>query len=564
MYLNDSFSIDVYSQKDLDRINNNGVISSSIVFRNDTIATIKELKLIQGSLGISECSIQSLGSLERIKGDFWMSNQLITNSLESLGQLVEVHGNCSLRFSMVESLSNLEHVGGTLNLRDTPIQDLGNLKTVGGNLLLPKESKNRLNLDDLKVKGKISFWKTVKDHKSIENEIVENFIYHDVEVVDWPHQYIFSLNDLHQANREQQLFYKDFKNAFNNNVHYNLKGNYNYAFVLMFDLIGFFKSNSNSHTFFDTMLRVANYYPRLGPYIFPDLILKYKLIGEFDKSWQLIKKTNKIDLFNYFEFQVHLNKSLFEDVGIMFFAENWVLTEFGRSHVEEIIQIANKTVLEREKVQLEKFTDSFFNDDIIINDIIDKRLDLEFKDDLNVDYYSVFFEYPEEFEIAKGKHFNMRKFTGFPVIILESIKSCANQILRNSENEFRKLKGIPQIGEGWINETRLFYQISEYFVGYKIIQHASPSWLGRQHLDIYFPDENIGIEYQGIQHYEPVEFFGGIVGYEKTKERDNRKKLLCIENNCKLFHVDEGYVLEEVIKCIEKILKEARTDKESG
>jgi hypothetical protein len=71
MYLNDSFSIDVYSQKDLDRINNNGVISSSIVFRNDTIATIKELKLIQGSLGISECSIQSLGSLERINGDFW-------------------------------------------------------------------------------------------------------------------------------------------------------------------------------------------------------------------------------------------------------------------------------------------------------------------------------------------------------------------------------------------------------------------------------------------------------------------------------------------------------------
>jgi hypothetical protein len=97
---------------------------------------------------------------------------------------------------MVESLSNLEHVGGTLNLRDTPIQDLGNLKTVGGNLLLPKESKNRLNLDEIEVKGKISFWKTVKDHPSIENEIVENFIYHEVEVVDWPHRYIFSLNDL--------------------------------------------------------------------------------------------------------------------------------------------------------------------------------------------------------------------------------------------------------------------------------------------------------------------------------------------------------------------------------
>lgn len=554
MNFNELLSIDVYSETDLLRINKNGVIYNSVVFRNDTISVITDLKIIHGSLGLSECSIQSLGSLERINGDFWMSNQLITNSINDIGQLVEVRGNCSLRFTKVESLSNLEYVGGTLNLRDSPIRDLGNLKKVGGNLLLPKESKNRFNLDKIEVNGKISFWETVKNNQEHENKAQENCIYHYVKIVDWPHQYIFSLNDLFKASPEQKLFYKDFKNAFNNNVHYDLKGNYNYAFVLLFDLLRFFKRNSHSHFFFDTMLRMSHYYPKVGPYIYPDLILKYNLIGEFEKAWQLIKKTNKIDLFNYFEFQQHLNKSLFEDVGIMFFAENWVLTEFGRSNIEEIIQIANKTVLEREKVQSEKFTDSFFYDEIIIKSIIDKGLNLEFQTDINVDYYSIFFEFQEEFEIAKEKHFASRKYAGFPTIILEAIKTRANQILRNSENEFRKLKGIPKIGEGWINETRLFYEITRYFVGYKIIQHASPTWLGRQHLDIYFPKENIGIEYQGIQHYKPVDFFGGTVGYEKTKERDRRKLLLCIENNCKLIHVDEGYLLEDVIKEIEKII----------
>lgn len=556
MNFNDLLSKDVYSETDLLRINKYGVINNSVVFRNDAIRVIKDLKLINGSLGISECSIQSLGSLKRIKGDFWMSNQLITNSLKDLGQLVEVGGNCSLRFTMVESLANLEYVGGTLNLRDTIIRDLGNLKKVGGNLLLPKESKNRLNLDKIEVVGKISFWKSVKISQEDEDSMQAKCIYHDVEIVDWPHQYIFSLNDLFEASPEQKLFYKNFKNGFNNNVHYDLKGNYNYAFVLFFDLLKLYKKDSLSQSFFETMLRLSHFYPKVGPYIYPDLILKYKLIGEFDKALQLIKKTNKLDLFNYFEFQQHLNKSLFEDVGIMFFAENWVLTEFGRNHIEEIIQIANKTVLEREKAQLVKFTDSFFYDEIIIKKIIEKGLNLEFQTDIDVEFYSIFFELQEEFDIAKQKHFSSQNYTGFPTIILDAIKSSANQILRNSENECRKLKGIPNIGEGWINETRLFYEISKHFSGYKVIQHASPIWLGRQHLDIYFPNENIGIEYQGIQHYKPIDFFGGTAGYEKTKERDSRKRLLCIENNCKLINVDEGYNLEDVIKEIEIIILE--------
>ena len=62
-------------------------------------------------------------------------------------------------------------------------------------------------------------------------------------------------------------------------------------------------------------------------------------------------------------------------------------------------------------------------------------------------------------------------------------------------------------------------------------------WLGRQHLDIYIPELKIAVEYQGRQHSEPVEFFGGQEAFEKNLERDARKKRLCDENGVNLLYV---------------------------
>ena len=42
------------------------------------------------------------------------------------------------------------------------------------------------------------------------------------------------------------------------------------------------------------------------------------------------------------------------------------------------------------------------------------------------------------------------------------------------------------------------------------------------------------IEYQGKQHYEAVELFGGDEGLQDNKERDKRKKMLSEEHGIKL------------------------------
>lgn len=55
--------------------------------------------------------------------------------------------------------------------------------------------------------------------------------------------------------------------------------------------------------------------------------------------------------------------------------------------------------------------------------------------------------------------------------------------------------------------------------------------------DFYLPDYNMCIEYDGKQHFEPIEWFGGIKGFEKNVKRDEIKNNFCKENNILLLRI---------------------------
>ncbi len=80
-------------------------------------------------------------------------------------------------------------------------------------------------------------------------------------------------------------------------------------------------------------------------------------------------------------------------------------------------------------------------------------------------------------------------------------------IIRECENTVRDEMNLPKVGEGWISEMELYQKIVNEFKNEKVVHHGKPYWLKRQHLDIYFPEKNIGIEYQGAQHLRPIDFF---------------------------------------------------------
>jgi hypothetical protein len=137
---------------------------------------------------------------------------------------------------------------------------------------------------------------------------------------------------------------------------------------------------------------------------------------------------------------------------------------------------------------------------------------------------------------------------GFIYLIENSIHNFFYEFVLSFQNDFRVSKGIPKIGEGWVSETELFYMIKDYYINETVKQHGKPKWLGRQHVDIWIPKHKIGIEYQGLQHDKPIEFFGGEIAFKKNKERDERKRKLFKKNNSTLIEVRKNYNFESLVK----------------
>lgn len=57
------------------------------------------------------------------------------------------------------------------------------------------------------------------------------------------------------------------------------------------------------------------------------------------------------------------------------------------------------------------------------------------------------------------------------------------------------------------------------------------------HYDFYIPDQSILIEYQGGQHYNPVDYFGGEKQFKKQQEHDRMKSEYAKEHGLKLIAI---------------------------
>ena len=62
------------------------------------------------------------------------------------------------------------------------------------------------------------------------------------------------------------------------------------------------------------------------------------------------------------------------------------------------------------------------------------------------------------------------------------------------------------------------------------------------------------IEYDGKQHFEPIEFFGGIKSFIETLKRDKIKNEYCENNNIPLLRLKYTLTKEEIEKEITNII----------
>ena len=76
-------------------------------------------------------------------------------------------------------------------------------------------------------------------------------------------------------------------------------------------------------------------------------------------------------------------------------------------------------------------------------------------------------------------------------------------------------------------------------------RNARPEWLEGLELDVLLPGRRLGVEYQGAQHVEPVEYFGGERALAVRLDNDERKRALCAANGVALEYFDTADPLTE-------------------
>lgn len=83
---------------------------------------------------------------------------------------------------------------------------------------------------------------------------------------------------------------------------------------------------------------------------------------------------------------------------------------------------------------------------------------------------------------------------------------------------------------------RLLFELNRInFIQYK--KFKSDKYKTTFEFDFYLQDHNILIEYDGIQHFESVEYFGGEDSLTKCQIRDGIKNKYCKENDIKLIRI---------------------------
>lgn len=96
----------------------------------------------------------------------------------------------------------------------------------------------------------------------------------------------------------------------------------------------------------------------------------------------------------------------------------------------------------------------------------------------------------------------------------------------------------------YCNMVRGEKRILDYLLQYNIEYEKQKSYDnlygtggGKLSYDFYLPNFNLLIEYQGLQHEIPVEYFGGEEKFLKQQEHDKRKRNYALNNNIKLLEI---------------------------
>ena len=121
---------------------------------------------------------------------------------------------------------------------------------------------------------------------------------------------------------------------------------------------------------------------------------------------------------------------------------------------------------------------------------------------------------------------------------------------------FHQLPGSHLSGSGcrMCSDSKGEREISKFLEKYKISytrEHIFPDCRNKSYLkfDFYIESLRTCIEFDGIQHFQPISFFGGVEAFEKYKINDEIKNNYCEENFINLIRIkyDQDNIIWELL-----------------
>ena len=143
----------------------------------------------------------------------------------------------------------------------------------------------------------------------------------------------------------------------------------------------------------------------------------------------------------------------------------------------------------------------------------------------------------DNFLKTHGKKYNYSKVNYVNAHSKVSIICPEHGKFEQTPNNHKNGNGCPQCNESnGETKVRVFLEKNNIFY---IPQHKFFNCKNSLSLpfDFYIPDANICIEFNGLQHYKPIEYFGGKKEFEKRKINDKIKQDYCIENSIELIKI---------------------------
>ena len=224
----------------------------------------------------------------------------------------------------------------------------------------------------------------------------------------------------------------------------------------------------------------------------------------------------------------YFTSSLAESTNRIFDSEEIIkaFRNLSKNQIEEVLAV--KSI--HENLHMEVINDEYFADLLEID---------------GSDRYPMFVDGTYYLYHMRERANSIFKNPNYKKVYLKLLK----QNFRALENDIRKGKGYESVGS-YFMEKLLYEKIKNDFPELIIRLQYSPMWLRPQRLDIFIEECNLGIEYNGAQHYLPIEFFGGKEGLELRKDLDRRKMEKCYENSVGLIEIsyeeDFDYAFNEL------------------